>query len=372
LKIKELKLTNFKNYSSVHLKFNDFINCFVGMNGVGKTNLLDAIHFLALCKSHTNSQDSEIILKEELFFRIEAIFEENKEIKIVSKLEKGKKKIFECDDNPYTKLSKHVGLIPLVIISPEDVRLAQDGSEERRKLMDNAISQYDPTYLQQLIDYNKIISQRNALLKNGQDSGRLDSELIQVYNNQLLSPAQYIHAARVKMIDELQPYFNKVYQKLSGDKELTDIIYTSQLTNSNYAELLSSSIQKDMILGRTNQGIHKDDIVFEIENSPLKRFASQGQMKSFIIAWKIAQYLLLANYKNIKPILLLDDIFDKLDNERLHNLLDLLVELDFGQVFLTDTGKSRIEELLSVLNLEYSIYHILSTSNIQISTNEEK
>ncbi len=364
--IKQLRLSNFKNYQTAELQFDAKINCFLGLNGVGKTNLLDAIHYLGLCKSHINALDNELICKNEDFFRIEGLFEENDLIKIVCKLPKGQKKVFEKDTIAYRKLSDHIGLIPIVMISPEDVRLAYEGSEERRKFLDNTISQYNNQYLQHLVAYNKILSQRNALLKKHFENKNIDLQLLNIYNEQMIAPSVFIHAERRKLINALQPVFNDLYNRIADYKENTSFEYQSQLNQHDISDLLSESYNKDLILGRTTCGIHKDDFVFKINEDILKRFASQGQLKTFIISLKFAQYLLLYEYKSIKPIILLDDIFDKLDEHRLKNLLSLLTELDFGQIFITDTGKSRIKELLAHINVSFMIFDIQNHEKITI------
>jgi DNA replication and repair protein RecF len=364
--IKQLRLTNFKNYPTADLQFDDKINCFIGLNGIGKTNLLDAIHYLSLCKSHINAMDSELICKGTDFFRIEGVFEENESFKIVCKLPKGVRKVFEKDNNAYKKLSDHIGLIPLVMISPEDVRLAHEGSDERRKFLDNTICQYNPQYLQHLVTYNKVLTQRNAILKRYVDTKQIDQNLLEVYNEQMLGPSHFIYEERKKLIEALQPVFNSMYNRIADFKENTSFEYQSQLHLIGLKDLLIESYAKDLILGRTTCGIHKDDFIFNINENALKRFASQGQLKTFVIALKFAQFELLYQYKSVKPIILLDDIFDKLDEIRLKNLLDLLTQLDFGQIFITDTGKSRMKELLEQIKVSFQIFDIKYHDNIEI------
>ena len=326
---------------------------------MGKTNLLDAIYYLCMGKSHFRMTDRNIVLYEKDFFRLEGNFKrKEKKEKIVAKVIPGQKKVMERNDVAYPKISEHVGLMPVVMIAPDDTQLATEGSEERRRFLDNTLSQVDASYLSQLLIYNKIHRQRNAALKQMAVERNYNVELIRTYNKQLLAPANVIHQKRKLFIENFQPTFDLFYKKISGGNEKVSISYKSQLDKDAFKDLLESTMEKDRILQRTTTGIHKDDIVVKLGTHALKRFGSQGQLKSFVLSMKLAQYSLLRKEKDLNPILLLDDIFDKLDTHRVQFLLKLLVEQSFGQIFLTDTHKQRVEKLVKEMNIPFQIFEI--------------
>lgn len=357
--LEKIKLTHFKNYELAALNFSSRLNCFVGLNGMGKTNLLDAIYYLCMGKSHFRMTDRNIVLYEKDFFRLEGNFKrKEKKEKIVAKVIPGQKKVMERNDVAYPKISEHVGFLPVVMIAPDDTQLATEGSEERRRFLDNTLSQVDANYLSQLLIYNKILRQRNAALKQMAIDRNYNVELIHTYNEQLIAPANVIHQKRKLFIENFQPTFNLFYKKISGGNEKVNITYRSQLDKDAFKDLLESTMEKDRILHRTTTGVHKDDIVVKLGTHALKRFGSQGQLKSFVLAMKLAQYNLLQKEKDLNPILLLDDIFDKLDTHRVQFLLKLLVEQSFGQIFLTDTHKQRVEELVKEMNIPFQIFEI--------------
>ena len=353
LTLKTLQLTNFKNYSQAGLELSQKLNCFVGDNGMGKTNLLDAIHTLCLAKSHFQTSDQNLVKTAETFFRLEAVFERAGELEeIVIKYKLRAKKILERNRIAYKKISEHIGLLPLVIIAPDDIQLILDGSEERRKYLDLSLVQLDPEYTKALMLYNQILEQRNALLRHSDDKNPPDTALLDYYDSQLIEPANYIHLKRKELCEKIAPLFQKAYAAISSERETVEMRYNSQLDNADFAQLLSDYRSRDILLQRTNKGIHKDDLELMMKDQPLKRFASQGQLKSFLLAMKLAQYELLRDILGIYPILLLDDIFDRLDPGRVKQLLEMLLKGDFGQIFLTDTHEKRVSELVEMLELK--------------------
>lgn len=359
-----IKLINFKNYEQETAVFDAKLNCFVGLNGMGKTNLLDAIYYLCVGRSFFSLNDRMVVRKVEKtdFFRLEGLFSKGpKEEALVIKVMPGKQKAIEHNRVSYSKLSEHLGKFPVVISAPFDVALVMDGSEERRRFMDQTFSQCDSQYLSNLMLYNKILSQRNAALKKFAEFQTFDPTLIAIYNRQLIPLGQAIYTKRKKLLEKLEPIFKKLYQQIAdSDSESVQIYYQSSLDKTSFEALLNATLEKDRILQRTTKGIHKDDLVTEINDLPLKRFASQGQLKSFILALKLAQYQLLQQEKVIPPILLLDDLFDRLDNQRVKHLLSILLQPDYGQIFITDTTPKRIYQLARTLGVnctEFLIEH---------------
>lgn len=358
--IERLKLSNFKNYSNADLIFSDKINCFIGNNGVGKTNLLDALYYLAFCKSYFNSIDTQNIKHEEDFFAIHGDFLKNGDSKteVVCIQKRSFKKIFKKDDKEYDRLSDHIGLYPLVMISPYDRDLINEGSEIRRKLMDTVLSQFDKIYLDDLINYNRALQQRNILLKNFNQKNYFSTESLEIWDEQLIQYGEKIFARRHEFIDAFIPLFQKYFNYISQSKETVSIGYESQLLDRSLGALLSTSRDKDRILKYTTCGTHKDDLLFEIDQYPVKRFGSQGQQKSYVIALKLAQYEYTRNIKGFKPMLLLDDIFDKLDEERVKQIIHLVNDNNFGQVFITDTQQDRIANIFREVNISHKIFNV--------------
>lgn len=355
--LQQLKLTNFKNYEFQTIEVSPKLNCFVGKNGMGKTNLLDAIHYLCMCKSAIVSGSDRILAKHgESFFRLDGIFQRlEKREHIVTKIQTGKRKTIERNKVPYPRISEHIGLLPVVMIAPNDTQLAMEGSEERRRFWNATISQSDTAYLNHLMVYNKILSQRNAYLKGKQ---LVKNSLLDIYDQQLLAPAQSIFEKRQAFTELLIPIFQAYYENISSGQETVSIEYKSKLNDTDFAALLEENREKDKILQRSSVGIHRDDWNFKFNGYAVKKFASQGQLKSYILALKLAQYELLKQQKQLQPILLLDDIFDKLDNTRVAQLLELLVKGDFGQVFITDTDRDRIEAIIQSFNVDYKKFII--------------
>jgi DNA replication and repair protein RecF len=357
--LKNITLLNFKNYSSAELRFSKTVNAFVGNNGAGKTNLLDAIHYLCLCKSYFNPIDSQQIKANEDLFLIQGDFErKEKNEKITCGLKRNQKKQFKRNKKEYDKLANHIGLFPLVMISPYDVNLIMDGSEERRRFIDNVISQTDANYLDELITYNKHLLNRNALLKQVAATRKLDVTLLQILDEQLILSGNKIFEKRKQFLADFIPLFNKHYKYISDNAEEVSLNYQSQLNEQSFEELLTQSIEKDRILERTTTGIHKDELLFTIGDMPLKKFGSQGQQKSFLIALKLAQYSYLQKFKGFKPLLLLDDVFDKLDDLRVRKLMEMVSHHDFGQLFITDTGKERVVSVFNEIKVDVTLFEV--------------
>ncbi len=361
IRLDTLRLAEFKSHAAQSFQFATKLNSLVGLNGVGKTNILDAIHLLCLTKSHFSMPDNALIKHGADYFRVEGIFtkkiDEKQESteKIVVKMAARKRKVIERNNVAYTRAAEHIGLLPTVMLSPDDPYLLLDGgSEERRNFLDKAISQSNHAYLQALITYQKIIEQRNALLKQANEQGIAPNRsLLSVYNEQLIAPVSLLYTCRKAWMLQFTPIFQTYYTAISGGNEAVSCVYESQLHEKSYFELLEQSYAKDCVLGRSTAGIHKDDLVFYINEYPLKRYASQGQMKSYILALKLAQSECLRCDTGIAPILLLDDIFDKLDAKRVQHLLTLLHAPNFGQLFVTDTDTNRIAAIAHTITSDF-------------------
>lgn len=357
--LKKLTLTNFKNYDQADLEFSPRINCFVGNNGVGKTNILDAIHYLSLTKSFFNSIDSISIRHGEEYFIISGLFSGQKdEDQIFCSFQKQKKKVLKKNGKEYQKLSDHVGKYPVVMISPADSALVSEGSEERRKFLNKIISQYDPEYLDSVLNYNKALQQRNRLLKDFKASGVFDNDSLLIWNNQLEKFGSYIYKERVSLVNDLIPVFQENYSMISGGKEKVRLQYQSHLSNGDLGDLLVSSLDKDRFLEYTTAGIHKDDLLLEMNEFSVKSLGSQGQQKSYLVALKLAKFDYIKGRSGFSPILLLDDIFDKFDAERVEQIIRLVGSDRFGQIFITDTHQSRLHDILSSHNTDYRLFRI--------------
>jgi DNA replication and repair protein RecF len=357
--LKNITLLNFKNYADASISFSKTVNAFVGSNGAGKTNLLDAIHYLCLCKGYFNPIDTQQIKTNEDLFLIQGDFDrKEKNEKITCGVKRNQKKQFKRNKKEYDKLASHIGLFPLVMISPYDTTIVMEGSEERRRFMDNVISQTDTLYLDELILYNRHLLNRNALLKQIALTRSYDPTLLEIYNEQLIESGLKIFNKRQQFMYEFIPLFDKYYHYLTEGHEAVNLHYQSQLTDLPFGELLSRSIEKDKVLERTTTGVHKDELIFTISEMPLKKFGSQGQQKSFLIALKLAQYAYLQKYKGFKPLLLLDDIFDKLDDARMHKLMKMVSHQDFGQIFITDTGRERVLALFEQIGVPLTLFEV--------------
>ena len=357
--LEKITLVNFKNFESQSFDFEGKINCFVGENGVGKTNVLDAIYYLSFAKSYFNSVATQNIRHNEDFFMIEGSYAINNKMEsVVCSLKRGNKKVIKRNGKIYEKFSDHIGCLPLVIISPADSDLIVEGSETRRKFIDNVISQSDQTYLQMLLKYNKVLAQRNSLLKYFALNRTFDKVNLIVYNEQLKLYGEEIFKKRNHFLKAFIPIFNERYKVISNSKEQVNLIYKSQLHETDFISLFEQSLEKDRVLQYTSAGIHKDDLVFEIDGYLVKKFGSQGQQKSYLIALKLAQFDFIKAQSNMKPILLLDDIFDKLDDARVKQLISLVNHDEFGQLFISDTNKQRTEEIVKTTQQPYKIFQL--------------
>ncbi|MGB0932576.1 MAG: DNA replication/repair protein RecF [Chitinophagales bacterium] len=359
--LKELHIANFKNYVHSKVYFDKKLNLAVGHNGAGKTNLLDAIYYLCFCKSYFSSNELQNIRHNENYFRLDGMFEvlQTQETEtIVAKIATHRKKSMIRNDIPYKRLSEHIGLLPLVFVAPDDMQLIKGSSEGRRKLMDGTLSQLNQGYLNALIRYNKVIQQRNSLLKQFHERRTFNATLLETYNQQLIPLGTQIHENRVAQTTLLLPLLQKYYERISSGKEQVNCRYKSVLKEQSFGDLLQSNLYKDRSAQRTTEGIHRDDWVFEINGYPLKKYGSQGQQKSFLIALKLAIYQLIRQYKNILPILLLDDIFDKLDEMRTTQLIETVMGEHFGQIFISDTQLDRMRQIFDNFEVKPKIFKI--------------
>lgn len=371
--LQKLSLVNFKNYGQTDLIFSSKLNCFIGYNGVGKTNIFDAIYYLCLCKSYFNSIDSQNIKHKEEFAVIQGEFVHNKKNEeIYCGLRKSKRKVFKRNKKEYTKLSDHIGLFPVVMISPADSNLILDGSEERRRFINGVIVQYDKEYLHDIVRYNKLIGQRNKLLKSIFASGSSQEDTLEVYNEQLIPVAERIFEKRQNFTQKLIPVFQKYYDFISSGKEKVDLIYQSQLSAGNFREHLLQSEERDKILQFTSVGIHKDDLILNLHNLNIKKIGSQGQQKTFLVALKLAKFDFIREITGMKPILLLDDIFDKFDESRVRKIIQLVSDENFGQIFITHTNEKRMKAVLKDIKVDYRLFFINDGIINEIQHNEKK
>jgi len=369
--LQSISILNYRNIRETSLEFGDKLNCFVGLNGQGKTNVLDAIYLLSFAKSAFTSQDSLNITHGEEMAMVQGVYkgqsdnvQSTKEgFTISCGLRKGVKKQFRRDKKDYPRLIDHIGLIPLVMISPSDQQLIDEGSDERRRFIDVVISQLDRKYLDALTRYNALLKQRNALLKQYADAPAPPDDLLEVLEWQMVEPAEYIFNARTAFFEAFQPYFEDVYRRIAGDEEIPVLRYVSQLQDRDLREAYVRTRQRDLILGWTSQGVHKDDLEMKLGEWPLKQVGSQGQQRTFVLAMKLAQALFLGSDKGTKdnvqrmPILLLDDIFDRLDSERVERIVEMVQGPEFGQIFITDTDRQHLTEILKP-NANAKIFHV--------------
>lgn len=356
--LKELNIINFKNIAETTLTFTSGFNCFVGKNGVGKTNVLDAIYHLSMCKSYFNLPDLQNIRHDEPFFVVQGKYDRDGDpIDVYCGVKRGQKKTFKKNQKAYDKLSEHIGLLPLVMISPEDVLLIDGGSEERRKLVDGIISQCDRNYLHQLIRYNKALAQRNSLLKA--TAGKyLDAEMLEIWNEQLAESGEAIKQKRLEFLQDFRTVFQAYYEDLSLGREEVELEYKPSVKGDDMLAALREAVDRDRMLTYTTVGIHRDDLVLNIGKYPVKKIGSQGQKKTFLIALKLAQYAWLHRMSGVKPLLLLDDIFDKLDADRVSQIVRIVGGEMFGQVFMTDTNREHIDEILKSQQVDYRLFAV--------------
>lgn len=356
--LKRISILNYKNLEQVELDFSPKMNCFIGQNGMGKTNLLDAIYYLSFCKSATNPIDSQNMMHSQDFFMIQGLYTtDNGDLEeVYCGMKRRQKKQFKRNKKEYSRLSDHIGLIPLVMVSPADAELILGGSEERRRFMDVVISQYDKEYLETLIRYNKALMQRNTLLKGEQEP---DEELLDVWEEMMAVTGEMIYRKRCAFIEEFIPIFQAFYLHISQDKEQVNLSYESHAVQGNLLQLLKDNRQRDRIMGYSMKGIHKDDLVMQLGEYPIKKEGSQGQNKTYLIALKLAQFdFLHRTGSNTTPLLLLDDIFDKLDASRVEQIVKLVAGDRFGQIFITDTNRDHLDKILKKTEGEYKVFEV--------------
>ncbi len=358
--LKTLKIINFKNFEEQEMAFSDKINCFVGNNGAGKTNLLDAIYYLSFTKSYFNSIDQQNIRHSEPFFAIHGTFHRNgglpNQVSCIQKA--GVKKQFRINQKDYDRISDHIGQYPCVMVSPYDRDLINEGSDIRRKFIDAVISQFDKSYLDNLIRYNKLLEQRNGLLKQFAERRQVDRGLLLLIDEQMMAPATNVSDKRKTFLEGFAPIFRHYFEFISGRPENVSIEYESQLSDAMYLDVANEAFTKDQLLRYSSAGVHKDDFIFNLEGYPVKRFGSQGQQKSFAVALKLAQFDFTRNLIGFKPILLFDDIFDKLDPGRVQQIIQLVDNDNFGQVFITDTEPERIRLTFEKVAINHRVFEI--------------
>jgi DNA replication and repair protein RecF len=368
--LKKLALTNFKNYELNELEFSPKINCFVGNNGVGKTNILDAIHYLSLTKSFFNNIDSISVRHGEEYFIVQGTFVRNgEEDQIYCAFQKQKQKLLKRNGKEYQKLSDHVGRYPVVMISPADSALITEGSEDRRRFMNKIISQYNSEYLDSVLRYSKVLQQRNKLLKDINASGKSDPDILSVWDAQLVKYGSYVYDERNILVSELIPVFQEYYSMISAGKENVKLQYRSHLSDGDFADALVKSLTKDRYLEYTTVGVHKDDLLLEMNDYSVKSLGSQGQQKSYLVALKLAKFDYIKRKAGFSPILLLDDIFDKFDAERVEQIIRLVGNHRFGQIFITDTQENRLQDILSALDTDYKLFRIADNGIVDVTQN---
>lgn len=363
LHLEKLQLTHFKNYEEGCFEFSSQLNCIVGENGSGKTNLLDAIYWLGLTKSAFQIQDAFSIQHEAEFMIVEGVFhKDRKPIQITCSLQRGQRKGILSDKKLYERISEHIGLFPVVLVAPNDTDLVREGSEERRRFFDGVLSQLDQFYLQDLLQYNKVLAQRNSILKIFADRHYVDDVLLDTYDESLIELANRIFDRRQRFLADFEPLTEHYYAFLGESREAVTIRYESEVESLDFRKNFRLHRGRDLQTQRTLMGIHKDDFVFEMNGVALRKFGSQGQQKSFVLALKLAQFDLIAIEKEMKPLLLLDDIFDKLDDRRIQKLVELIENDTFGQVFLTDARPERTRDLLKDLKGEVRFFGVGTNS----------
>lgn len=356
--LKRISILNFKNIQQAELTFSTKMNCFIGHNGVGKTNLLDAIYYLSFCKSSTNPIDSQIIRHGQEFFVVQGFYEQEDKTpeEIYCGMKRGRKKQFKRNKKEYQRLAEHIGFIPLVIVSPSDSTLITGGSEERRRFMDLVISQYDRGYLDALVRYNKALLQRNSMLKAEEEP---DPELMNVWEEMMAINGKLIYEKRAMFINEFIPIFQRYYSFISNDQEMVSLTYQSHAQRGELADIIRESRAKDRIVGYSLHGIHKDELEMQLGEFPIKREGSQGQNKTYLIALKLAQFdFLKRTGSQTTPLLLLDDIFDKLDSSRVEQIVKLVSGEEFGQIFITDTNREHLDSILQNMKQSYKLFEV--------------
>lgn len=356
--IKRIKLVNYRNYENVMVSFSPHFNLITGFNGEGKTNLVDAIYYACMTKSNFTSRDQYVVRSNEDFFRIETLFQKNDDKEtIVTKVQPGKSKVIEKDQVAYKLLSEHIGSYPIVFIAPRDIRLINEVSAVRRSFINATLSQLNHEYLKALINYNRILKQRNALLKAGRHGSQI-KDMIKVYDKEMQGHAELIFKERVSMIEMLSVKLNAYQNAISNNKEEVACSYVTKMLSNDWHDLMDQSFEKDVITKRTNEGIHKDDLLIQLDGVKAKAFGSQGQIKSIVLALKLSQYDIINHQNQTKPLIILDDLFDKLDAERVGKVLNCLRDETFGQIFITDTETERSMKIITDFDAECKVYQV--------------
>jgi len=356
--LKHLSIINYKNIAQADLEFSPNINCFIGNNGMGKTNLLDAVYYLSFCKSATNPIDSHIINHNADVCMLQGKYrmDNNTTEEIFCAIRRRQKKQFKRNKKEYERIADHIGLIPLVMISPADNELITGSSDERRKFMDIAISQYDTSYLKALIRYNRALQQRNILLKNE----TIDITLLELWENQLVEDGSIVHEKRRSFIEAFTPIFNSFYTRISQSNETVSFDYVSQLNDGDFKALLIANRRRDTAMGHTTVGIHRDELEMLLDGYPIRKVGSQGQNKTYFVSMKLAQFHFLLNISGKTPLLLLDDIFDRLDSKRVEEIVSLVSEKEFGQIFISDTNRKSLDKILEKHHDNYRLFSVES------------
>ena len=361
--LERLSIINYKNIQEATLQLSPNINCFIGHNGAGKTNVLDAVYFLSFCHSAQTTQDSLVIRHDQDFFMLEGEYltsnlkPQASNLTIHCGMKRGTKKVFRRDKKAYQRLSEHIGLIPIVLVSPADIQLIEGSSEERRRLMDVVISQLDRSYIDSLNRYNKALQQRNAMLK--MEDREPDPDILSLWEEQMAREGEVIYQKRQNFVEQLIPLFQEYYETISGGHEQVSLKYTSHCQRGPLLEVIQRDRFKDRAVGYSLHGIHRDDLEIMLDGHPMRREGSQGQQKTFVIALKLAQFEFLKRTNaQTTPLLLLDDIFDKLDAQRVEQIIQLVASDQFGQIFITDTNRDHIDQILSKSNFDYKLYEV--------------
>lgn len=350
--LEKLSILNYKNIAEATLELSPKMNCLIGQNGVGKTNVLDAVYYLSFCRSSNNPIDSQVIRHGQDFFMLEGVYEGEIEEEVIScSMKRGMKKHFRRNKKEYKRLSEHIGLITIVMVSPNDTLLIDGSSEERRRFMDVVISQQDRSYIEELNRYNKALQQRNTLLKQDQSP---DPDVMAILEEQMAHSGEAIYRRRAKLVEQMVPLFQQYYERISGGHEQVSLNYVSHCQRGPLLEVIQRDRWKDQAIGYSLHGIHRDDLEMQIDGHPMRREGSQGQLKTYVTSLKLAQFKVLGG----KPILLLDDIFDKLDAERVEQIVKLVADDEFGQIFITDTNREHLDQILSASSHDYRIFHV--------------
>lgn len=366
--LNSISILNYKNITDAQLVFSPKVNCLIGNNGMGKTNILDAIFYLSFCKSYVNQSDSSVINHDADYMMLQGHYtRRDNEEDITLSLQRGKRKVIRRNGKEYERLSQHIGLLPLVMISPMDWDLIRGAGDERRRLMNQIISQGNKEYLDALIRYNKAVEQRNAMIRQE----LRDKLLYETLEAQMCEAAVLIHAERERWIKDFTPIFLRYYKTIAGEGESVQLSYLSHLNDDNLQHILDDNRERDFLLGYTSHGVHRDDIELQLNGHSMRKTGSQGQCKTYTIALRLAQFEFLKNNTTTTPILLLDDIFDKLDASRVESIINIVSDERFGQIFITDTNRTHLDEIIKNLSGDYCMFSVVDGACSPIDTGGE-